>query len=77
MGSKEGIFYISMAFLNDDQLRFLAAKDSKEVALELNSLSKSHNMAGWRIGMVAGNQAFINHINTVTSNIQSGMFLPI
>jgi LL-diaminopimelate aminotransferase len=63
--------------LNEDPLSLLALEESEEMVLELNSLSKSHNMAGWRIGMVAGNQAFINHINTVTSNIQSGMFLPI
>ena len=63
--------------LNDDPLSLLDAKGSKETALELNSLSKSHNMAGWRIGMVTGNRAFIDHINTVTSNIQSGMFLPV
>ncbi len=46
-------------------------------ALELNSLSKSHNMAGWRIGMVAGNAAFINSILRVKSNMDSGMFQPL
>lgn len=63
--------------LNEQPLSLLAAERAKEVVLELNSLSKSHNMAGWRIGMVAGNRAFIDSINKVTSNIQSGMFLPI
>ncbi len=47
------------------------------IAIELNSLSKSHNMAGWRIGMVAGNAAFINSILRVKSNMDSGMFQPL
>ena len=63
--------------LSDDPLSLFEAEGPKDTVLELNSLSKSHNMAGWRIGMVAGNEEFINHINTVTSNIQSGMFLPL
>lgn len=50
---------------------------SKSHVLELNSLSKSHNMAGWRIGMVAGSEENINHILKVKSNFDSGMFKPL
>ena len=55
----------------------LSIDGAKEVALELNSLSKSHNMAGWRIGMVAGHQEYIKNILKVKSNMDSGMFLPL
>jgi aspartate/methionine/tyrosine aminotransferase len=63
--------------LNDSPLSIFSAEGSKEIALELNSLSKSHNMAGWRIGMVGGNPAFINAIMKVKSNMDSGMFQPL
>ena len=63
--------------LGEDPISLLETENSKNYVLELNSLSKSHNMAGWRVGMIAGNPEFINYINDVTSNIQSGMFLPI
>jgi len=63
--------------LCNDPLSLFEPEGPNDTVLELNSLSKSHNMAGWRIGMVAGNEEFINHINKVTSNIQSGMFLPL
>ena len=63
--------------LNDNPLSILKAKGAKEVALELNSLSKSFNMAGWRIGMVAGGQDYIQNILRVKSNMDSGMFLPL
>ena len=43
--------------------------------MELNSLSKSHNMAGWRIGWVAGKKEFIEAVLKVKSNMDSGMFL--
>jgi aspartate/methionine/tyrosine aminotransferase len=48
-----------------------------ETALELNSLSKSHNMAGWRIGMLAGNRRYIDDVLRVKSNMDSGMFQPL
>jgi aspartate/methionine/tyrosine aminotransferase len=48
-----------------------------EVTLELNSLSKSHNMAGWRIGVLAGKEAFIQEVLRFKSNMDSGMFLPM
>jgi aspartate/methionine/tyrosine aminotransferase len=63
--------------LNDDHLSIFAIPGSREVALELNSLSKSHNMAGWRIGMVAGSSSFINDVLKVKSNMDSGMFQPL
>jgi len=63
--------------LNDRPLSMLSADGAKEVALELNSLSKSHNMAGWRVGMVAGNREYIQTILRVKSNMDSGMFLPV
>jgi LL-diaminopimelate aminotransferase len=49
---------------------------AREVAIELNSLSKSHNMAGWRIGWVAGRNDYVETILRVASNVESGMFLP-
>jgi aspartate/methionine/tyrosine aminotransferase len=63
--------------LNTDTQSILAIEGSKEVALELNSLSKSHNMAGWRMGMVAGNSEYIKAILRVKSNMDSGMFQPL
>ena len=60
--------------LNNEYHSLLEADGSKEIALELNSLSKSHNMAGWRIGMVAGHREYINSILKVKSNMDSGMF---
>ena len=63
--------------LNKDRYSILYAKGAMEVALELNSLSKSHNMAGWRVGMVAGNKDYIKTILKVKSNMDSGMFRPV
>jgi hypothetical protein len=55
----------------------LAVPGAAEVAVELNSLSKSHNMAGWRIGWVAGAQDHIDVILKVLSNVESGIFRPL
>jgi LL-diaminopimelate aminotransferase len=63
--------------LNTVHNSILKTAGSREFALELNSLSKSHNMAGWRIGMVAGHRDYINAILRVKSNMDSGMFLPM
>jgi len=60
---------------NDRYLSILAAEGAKEISLELNSLSKSHNMAGWRVGMVGGDAGYIKEILKVKSNMDSGMFL--
>jgi hypothetical protein len=61
--------------LNNEYYSLLAVDGAKETALELNSLSKSHNMAGWRIGMVAGHSEYIKNVLKVKSNMDSGMFL--
>ena len=63
--------------LNNDHLSILSVPGAREIALELNSLSKSHNMAGWRIGMLAGDSGYINAVLKVKSNMDSGMFLPL
>ena len=63
--------------LNDTPISILQVAGAKEVALELNSLSKTYNMAGWRVGMVSGNAAFIDAILKVKSNMDSGMFYGI
>jgi len=63
--------------LNEDPQSMLSIDGSKDVLLELNSMSKSHNMAGWRLGWVAGKASYLNAILKVKSNVDSGMFLPI
>lgn len=60
--------------LNDRPLSILAVEGAKECCIELNSMSKSHNMPGWRIGMIASNPVFIEWVVKVKSNIDSGMF---
>jgi aspartate/methionine/tyrosine aminotransferase len=63
--------------LNDNPMSLLQVEGAKEVALELNSLSKTFNMAGWRVGMVLGNADAIDAILKVKSNMDSGMFFGI
>lgn len=63
--------------LNDKPMSILATEGAKEIAIELNSLSKSHNMAGWRIGMLASNATFVGWILKVKSNMDSGQFKPM
>ncbi|MCR9252953.1 MAG: aminotransferase class I/II-fold pyridoxal phosphate-dependent enzyme [bacterium] len=60
-----------------EQLSILQAQGAKEVCLELNSLSKSHNMAGWRVGWIVGDSSYISTILKVKSNMDSGMFKPL
>lgn len=62
--------------LNKDYLSILSIPNAKEVAVELNSLSKSHNMAGWRIGMLVGRSDLIKTVLRFKSNMDSGMFRP-
>lgn len=62
--------------LNDEALSLLESGVSDHI-IELNSLSKSHNMAGWRMGMVAASEQHIANILRFKSNMDSGMFLPI
>ena len=63
--------------LNDEPLSLLQIAGAKDIAIEMNSMSKSHNMAGWRVGMLASNPTFINWILKVKSNIDSGQFKPV
>ena len=63
--------------LNDNPLSILQVDGAKEIALELNSLSKTFNMAGWRVGVVLGNSNFLNLILKIKSNMDSGMFYGI
>ena len=63
--------------LNDSPLSILAQPGAKDCCLELNSLSKAHNMAGWRIGMVAAEAGVIAQILKVKSQMDSGMFKPL
>ena len=63
--------------LNDNPISILQVEGAKEIALELNSLSKTFNMAGWRVGMLLGNATFINEVLKVKSNMDSGMFYGI
>ena len=63
--------------LNETPISILQVDKAKDIALELNSLSKTFNMAGWRVGMVLGNENYINQILKVKSNMDSGMFYGI
>lgn len=63
--------------LNDNPQSILSIEGAKDIAIEMNSLSKSHNMAGWRVAMLASNPQFINWILKVKSNIDSGQFKPV
>ncbi len=63
--------------LNDEPLSILSVKGAADVAIELNSLSKSHNMAGFRVGMVAGRSDYLKNILKIKSNMDSGMYKPI
>jgi len=58
-------------------ISLLSVDGAREVAVELNSLSKSHNMAGWRIGWLAGAKPYIDAVLTIKSNVDSGQFKPL
>ncbi len=62
---------------NEHPVSVLQVEGAREVAMELNSLSKSHNMAGWRVGMLAADADRIAEIMRFKSNMDSGMFLPL
>ncbi|CAN5895610.1 aminotransferase class I/II-fold pyridoxal phosphate-dependent enzyme [soil metagenome] len=55
----------------------LSVEGAQDVCLELNSLSKSHNMAGWRVGMICGGKDYLDAVIAIKSNLDSGMFLPV
>lgn len=63
--------------LNREPMSILQVPGAMDVAIELNSLSKSHNMAGWRVAMAASNPTFISWLLKVKSNIDSGQFKPV
>jgi len=78
---KHGIFIVHdnpySFILNDQPMSMLEFDENKEVVLELNSLSKSHNMAGWRVGMLVASKNQIEAVLRFKSNMDSGMFLPV
>jgi hypothetical protein len=63
--------------LSTEQLSILSIPGAKYVCIELNSMSKSHNMPGWRIGMLATNPEFLQWVVKVKSNVDSGQFRPM
>jgi LL-diaminopimelate aminotransferase len=63
--------------LNDEPMSLLGVPGAKEVVIELNSLSKSQNMAGWRVGVLSGAKERIEEVLRFKSNMDSGMFLPV
>lgn len=63
--------------LNDEPASLLSVPGAKDVVIELNSLSKSHNMAGWRIGMLCADKKRVDEVLRFKSNMDSGMFLPV
>jgi len=80
-GRRHGILVINdnpYSFIrNTEPLSILAVPGSKECCLEMNSLSKAHNMAGWRLGLIAGESAYIKEILKVKSQMDSGIFRPL
>lgn len=63
--------------LNEQQHSLLHVPGAFDVALELNSLSKAHNMAGWRVGMLAGRKMYLDTVLRFKSNMDSGMYKPV
>ena len=80
-GKRHGIVIVNdnpySFILHEKPLSILSVPGAKDIAIEMNSMSKSHNMAGWRIGMLASNPQFIQWILKVKSNIDSGQFKPM
>ena len=80
-GKRHGIVIVNdnpySFILHEKPVSILSVPGAKDIAIEMNSLSKSHNMAGWRIGMLASNPQFIQWILKVKSNIDSGQFKPM
>ncbi|MCF2442365.1 aminotransferase class I/II-fold pyridoxal phosphate-dependent enzyme [Dyadobacter sp. CY345] len=64
----------SLVLNKKDPISLLSIEGAKDVAIELNSMSKSHNMAGWRLGWLAGVKPYIDAVLTIKSNVDSGMF---
>lgn len=77
-GKRHGIVIVNdnpySFILNDEHLSILSVPGAKDICIELNSMSKSHNMPGWRVGMLASNADFVAWVLRVKSNIDSGTF---
>jgi LL-diaminopimelate aminotransferase len=69
--------YCDLTFDGYEAPSVLEIRGAKEVAVEFNSLSKTYNMAGWRVGMAVGNAEAIGALTTVKTNIDSGIFRPL
>ena len=80
-GRRHGIVIVNdnpySFILGQKRLSILQVEGARDVCIEFNSLSKSHNMPGWRVGMIATNAQFIQWILRVKSNIDSGTFRPL
>ena len=80
-GKKHGIVIVNdnpySFILNDNPLSILQVNGAKDICIELNSMSKSHNMPGWRMAMLASNAQFVGWVLKVKSNIDSGQFKPM
>ena len=80
-GRRHGIVIVNdnpySFILGQERLSILQVEGARDVCIEFNSLSKSHNMPGWRVGMIATNAQFIQWILRVKSNIASGTFRPL
>jgi aspartate/methionine/tyrosine aminotransferase len=80
-GHRHGIVVVNdnpySFILNDRPLSILSVPSAKEICIEMNSLSKSHNMPGWRMAMLASNARFVGWVLKVKSNIDSGQFKPL
>ena len=69
--------YSQIVFDGEKPLSLLEIPGAKRVAVEFNSLSKSHNMAGWRSGVMVGNAQAVSRLHKIKTNVDSGQFLPI
>jgi len=67
----------SLVLNEEAPISLLSIEGAKEVCLELNSMSKTHNMAGWRIGWLNAAKPYIDAVMTIKSNVDSGTFLPL
>lgn len=80
-GRRHGIVIVNdnpySFILGQERLSILQVEGARDICIEFNSLSKSHNMPGWRVGMIATNAQFIQWILRVKSNIDSGTFRPL
>ena len=74
------LLYVMITYsfiLNEHPLSILSIPGAKEICIEMNSMSKAHNMPGWRMAMLASNAQFVQWILKVKSNIDSGQFKPM